>query len=296
MRIINISILLVVLLFSCSKKKASIEEIRKSFDKNPTVSNFSKLKKHYKKKDDKKSLLEIFEIYYKANPKDPYIKTDIAKIYVEQARAKKGDEKLSLLMKASKLGYYNENLVSDVSKLVDDKIKALKKENNEGKLKKFLEDSKKYPLNRKLRTDIDSLMDFLLNKKKFEEFYKPFKQEFDKKSVNFIKMIFPAKDVLYDVKNSLFLFQIVSAKQKDLNTLAKNQLTVLKYAVENNKRPPVGKEFEELYLNEELFKCEEAKKEKKLFTMICKLSLEDLARALFAARNSKEQKDKKGKK
>lgn len=292
MKFINIiSVILVTsLLFSCSKKKDSIEDIRKKFDKNPKASHFSKLKKFYKKKDDKKNLLEIFEIYYKANPKDPYIKSDIAKIYVEQARLKKGDEKLNLLMKAHKLKYYNENLSSEVSKIIDNKIKKLQKENNEEKLKELLLKSKEYPLTQKLRTDIDSLADFLLNKKKFEEFYKPFKEDFDKKSADFIKFIFPSKDVKYE--NSEFLFQVVSSKKKDLPVLAKNQLTILKYAIENNKRPPVGKEFAELYLNEELFKCEDIKAEKKMFSMICKLNLEDLGKAIFAARNSKDKEVK----
>ncbi len=290
---------LLVTTFSCTPKKKGIDDIRTAFNKKPTASNLSRLKRYYKKKKDLNSLLEIYNVYYKANPKDPYIKEDMGKIYAEVAKTKKGEEKLNLLMKAIDFGYSNDLLSRDLSDLVIEKITAFEKSENSKMLGDFLNKVKKLPLTPDVRTTVLSKIDFLKNKKVFDKFYIPFKEKFEANSDKFIKAIFPKSAVKYDKNKGLFTIQSTVKVRKgseqakaDAFYLNDNLLIILKFAVEHNKRPPVGKEFAELPFPKEDFKCESAiiSKDKKTLTLTCNLAILDLGKAIFAVREDTQGK------
>jgi len=292
--------------FGCSKKKG-IEDIRKEFDAKPSAKYLSKLKKFYKKKGDTKALLEISEKYFKAFPKDPYIKEDMGKIYSEIAKTKKGEERLALLMKAVDFGFTSDTLSKNLSDLVIQKIAAYEKAENQQMLGSFLLKVKKLPLNSDVRTTVLSKLDFLKNKKVFDPFYIPWKENFEKNSDKFIKTIFKKGGVKYDKNKGVFTIQYTvpvknNVEKAKAEAFYQNDhlLTILKYAIEHNRRPPVGKEFGELPFPKEDFKCESAimSENKKDLTLTCNLTILDLGKALFAVRkdsekNSKEKKDTK---
>ena len=307
-------ILVIMLLFvsffavGCGKKKKkSIEEIRKEYNQKPTPKYYSILKKHYKEKKDIKSILEISEIYYKAFPKDKYIKEDIGKYYAELANKEKGEKKLTLLIKAVDFGYTSNLLTNELTELVGEKIKAFEKNNNDKDLKVFLKKAQKLPLSEQMKMTINSKLDFLKNKVEFEKFFKPFKAQTEEKVDSLLTKIFPKKEVTYDKAKGDFIIKAVSGVAKgdsDKNNYAKTKnlaynaaletFTILKYALEHGKRPPVGKEFNELPFPKEDFHCDGVvlSKDKKALQLTCTANIVDLGKAFFAVRDVKEENKK----
>jgi len=290
------------------KKKRDIASVRAEFNKKPNPKYLRYLKKHYKKEKNAKAILEILEVYYKAYPKDRYIKKDIGKAYADLANKEKGEKKLALLIKAVDFGYTNSLLTQELAALVGEKIKAFEKNNNDKELKIFLEKTKKLPLNSKMRININAKIDFLKNKAVFDKFYVPFKAKVEKNRKPLLAKIFPKKNVGYDKVKGNFMIQAITKVQKgdsDKNNYAKTKniaynvnlenLTILKYALEHGKRPPVGKEFKELPFGKEDFHCDGVvlAKDKKSLQLICTASILDLGKAFFSVRDADKTEVKK---
>ncbi len=288
-------------LSSCGKKKKkTIEEIRKEYNQKPTPKYLSVLRKYYKSKKDTKSILEISELYYKAYPKDKYIKQDIGKAYAELSNKEKGEKKLTYLIKAVNFGYTSSVLTTELTDLVGEKIKAFEKNNNDKDLKSFLEKTKKLPLDSKMRMTVNSKLDFLKNKAVFDKFYGPFKKEKESKTAGLLSKVFPKKNVTYDKSKGDFIIKAVSRvakKDSDKNNYAKTKniayninlenFTILKYALEHGTRPPVGKEFNELPFPKEDFHCDGVvlSKDKKALQLTCTANILDLGKAFFSVRD-----------
>lgn len=300
-------------LISCGGKKKSknIADIRAEFNKKPNPKSLMFLKKHYKKENNDKAILEISEVYYKAYPKDRYIKQDIGKAYAKLAEKEKGEKKLALLIKAIDFGYSNNLLTEELTNLIGEKIKAYEKNDNDKELSNFLEKTKKLPLDSKMRMSINSKIDFLKNKAVFDKFYKPFKAKVETDIITLLTKIFPKKNVSYDKVKGEFMIKVVSGVQKgdsDKNNYAKTKniafntnledLTILKYALEHGTRPPIGKEFNELPFAKEDFHCDGVvlSKDKKALQLICTANILDLGKAFFTVRDeAKEEVKKEGK-
>jgi len=290
------------------KKKRNVEEIRAEFNKKPTPKYLAYLKKHYKAKKDMKSVLEISEAYYKAYPKDRYIKQDIGKAYAELANKEKGEKKLSYLIKAVDFGYTSNLLTTELTELVGEKIKNFEKNNNDKDLNLFLEKTKKLPLDSKMRMTINSKIDFLKNKVVFDKFYIPFKEKTEKNISGLITKIFPKKNVVYDNTKGNFIIKSASNVAKgdsDKNNYSKTKnilyninlenFTILKYALEHGMKPPVGKEFNELPFPKEDFHCDSVvlSKDKKALQLTCTANILDLGKAFFSVRDEGKKVTKK---
>lgn len=296
-------------LSSCGKKKKkTIKEIRMAYNQKPTPKYLSVLRKYYKNKKDTKSILEISETYYKAYPKDKYIKQDIGKAYAELANKEKGEKKLNYLIKAVDYGYTSSILTRELTDLVAEKIKTFEKNNNDKDLKAFLEKTKKLPLNSKMRMTVNSKLDLLKNKAVFDKFYSKFKKEKESKMVALLRKIFPKKNVTYNKTKGDFIIKAVSRvakKDSDKNNYAKTKniayninlenFTILKYALEHGKRPPVGKEFNELPFPKEDFHCDGVvlSKDKKALQLTCTANILDLGKAFFSVRDEGKKEVKK---
>jgi hypothetical protein len=310
-KIVLILILTLTLLglSSCGKKKKTdINEIRKEFNKKPTPRYLTYLKKYYKEKKDKKAILEISEIYYKAFPQDKYIKEDIGKAYSELASLEKGEKKLELLIKAVDFGYTNSLLTEELTELIGEKIKAFEKNNNDTDLASFLEKTKKLPIDSKMRMTINSKVDFLKNKAIFDKFYIPFKTNTEKKAPTLLAQIFPKKNVEYDsVKGNFIIKAVVSVQNgdNDKNNYPKTKniayninlenFTILKYALEHDAKPPVGQEFNELPFPKEDFHCDGVvlSKDQKALQLICNVNILDLGKAFFSVRDEGKKEEPK---
>jgi len=306
--IIMLSLLLVGLTSCGKKKKKTIEDIRTEFNKKPNSKYLIALKKHYKKENNTKAILEISEAFYKAFPNDRYIKTDIGKVYADLAKKEKGEKKLELLTKASSFGYTNTLLTQELASLVDEKIKVLEKNGNNDELIKFLEKTKKLPLQSKMRRAVELKINLIKNKAVFDKFYKPFRANIEKTVPALLATIFPQKNVAFDKAKGDFLLKSVAIVQKgdtDKNSYTKTKniaynsnlelFTVLKYALEHGKKPPVGKEFRELFFPKESFHCDSVvlSKDKKKLQLTCTANILDLGQIFFDAKKDAEESAKK---
>ncbi|MBN2693694.1 hypothetical protein JXR93_03440 [bacterium] len=300
-------LLATLFLFSCGKKKESIESIRADFEKNPTVKSLSILQKHYGEKNDIDNKIKILEIYLAKNPKDKYAKEDIGKSYAKKAEKLQGEEKMDMLIKATSYGYTNDLLSKELTSLISQKIVALEKENDSEKIMDFFKKVEKLPISKELRRSIVAKTDIIKNQKEFDAFYKPFKENFDKTSEDFIKNIFNNQGVTYDIKSGLFTLQGGAKVTKNIEdakvdaiSVSIDLLTILKYAIENNKRPPQGEDIEVIPLDAEALACNEGvlSEDKKTVTIICNLNILDLGKAFFSIRKQeatkKEGEEKKG--
>ncbi len=296
-----IVLLATLFMFSCGKKKESIESIRADFEKNPTVKSLSILQKHYGEKNDLDNGIKILEIYLAKNPKDKYAKEDIGKFYAKKSEKLQGEERMEMLIKATSYGYSNDLLSKDLTALVSQKIVALEKESDNEKIIAFFNKVEKLPLSKEIRRSITAKTDIIKNQKEFDDFYKPFKENFDKNSEEFIKNIFNNQGVTYDVTSGTFSLQgsakvgkTIEDAKVDAISVTIDLLTVLKYAIENNKRPPQGEDIEVIPLDAETLACNEGvlSEDKKTVTITCNLNILSLGKAFFSIR--KQNSEKKG--
>ncbi len=296
-----IVLLATLFMFSCGKKKESIESIRADFEKNPTVKSLSILQKHYGEKNDLDNGIKILEIYLAKNPKDKYAKEDIGKFYAKKSEKLQGEERMEMLIKATSYGFSNDLLSKDLTALVSQKIVALEKESDNEKIIAFFNKVEKLPLSKEIRRSITAKTDIIKNQKEFDDFYKPFKENFDKNSEEFIKNIFNNQGVTYDVTSGTFSLQgsakvgkTIEDAKVDAISVTIDLLTVLKYAIENNKRPPQGEDIEVIPLDAETLACNEGvlSEDKKTVTITCNLNILSLGKAFFSIR--KQNSEKKG--
>ncbi len=296
-------VMVVLFIAGCGKKQPDFDSIKAEFDKNPTPKALSYLMKHYDAKKDEDSKIEVLKTYLKSKPEDKYAKEDIGKAYAKKAEAKTGDEKMELLIKAAEFGYKNDLILKELSKLVSAKLIQLEKENNEEALIAFMETAKKLPVDNDIKKNINAKFDIMKNKKEFDLFYKPFKENFDKNAEEFVKKIFNSQNITYDLTLGDFTIQGSSKVTKDVETAKVNAVavisdnfTILRYALEKGEKPKEGEEIAVVPVPSEALACNEGtlSEDKKTITITCKINILDLGKAFFSVREVKEEnKDSK---
>jgi len=199
-------------------------------------------------------------------------------------------------------------LTQELVALVGEKIKTLEKNGNNDELVKYLENTKKLPIDSKMRRSVELKINLIKNKAVFDKFYNPFKANIEKNVPTLLTTIFPQKNVTFDSAKGDFLLKSIATVQKgdtDKNSYTKTKniaynsnlelFTILKYALEHGKKPPVGKEFRELFFPKESFHCDSVvlSKDKKKLQLTCTANILDLGQIFFDAKKDDKKEVKK---